>query len=233
MANEEYNVNFFKPLSDHARANKKLISILVAIWFVAVYGFHALLIVVSEPTPEKSYGEYQSVWSGVENNSATPAQQQTFSKTLLMVLGKNVAVKANHKVVLKDALSWSVYSILADSTKSVMNQDVNPEMVQIAKSAIGLQNEGFDKLMADLLPSSLVKVNSPELSADVKSQLPGIMELYLVHNQSFLTDTNFIGFPFHYWYTSQFLLILFVVLCWIYAIKIEKTNKKHNFIEEE
>ena len=86
--------------------------------------------------------------------------------------------------------------------------------------------------MVDLLPFSIVKANSNILSEDVIKALPDIMELYLVHNQSFLTDFNFLGFPFHYWYTVQFLLILFVVLCLIYAVAIEKTNKKFNFVEE-
>lgn len=234
MTNEEYKVNFFKPLSDHARANKKLISILVAIWFVAVYGFHFLLIGILEPTPEKTLGEFKSVWPAVtESQDSTLNQERVFSRSLLMVLGKNIAVKDNHKTVLKSALSWSVQSMLADSLKPVMNQDVNEETILLAKNAIGLSNEGFDKLMVDLLPMSLVKVESPELSEEVKAQLPEIMDLYLIHNRSALTDFTFIGFPFHYWYTSQFLLILFVVLCLIYAVLIEKTNKEHNFIEEE
>ena len=36
------------------------------------------------------------------------------------------------------------------------------------------------------------------------------LDLYLVHNQSVLTDLKFLGFPFHYFYTAVFLLILFV-----------------------
>ena len=81
--------------------------------------------------------------------------------------------------------------------------------------------------MKDLLPNSLVKVQNPTLSTEVKESLPKIMELYLVHNQSFLTDFRFLGFPFHYWYTAQFLLILFVVLCLIYAVSIDKINTNH------
>ena len=57
------------------------------------------------------------------------------------------------------------------------------------------------------------------------------MDLYLIHNSSPL-NFKFIGFPFHYWYTAQFLLILFVLLCLIYAVIIEKVNKKHEFPED-
>ena len=45
---EDYNVNFFKPLSDHAKTNKKLIATLAIIWFCAVFGFQALLMILNE-----------------------------------------------------------------------------------------------------------------------------------------------------------------------------------------
>jgi putative solute:sodium symporter small subunit len=86
--------------------------------------------------------------------------------------------------------------------------------------------------MKDLLPSSLIKVENTFLSNEAKIALPEIMKLYLVHNQSFLTDFMFLGFPFHYWYTAQFLLILFVILCLIYAVLIDRMNREYDFIEE-
>jgi len=233
MTNEEYKVNFFKPLSDHARANKKLIAILATIWFVAVFGFQALLMVLSEPVPEKSYEDFLSVWPTViENQNSAINEERVFAKSVLAVLGKNIAVKDEHKAVLKDALSRSVYSILADSLKPVL-QKVNDKTIRLSARAIGLKNEGFDKLMKNLLPASLVKVNSSTMLAETKASLPEIMKLYLVHNRSTLTDFTFFGFPFHYWYSAQFLLILFVVLCLVYAVLIEKTNKVYNFVEEE
>ena len=62
------------------------------------------------------------------------------------------------------------------------------------------------------------------LSSEEKEKLPQIMNKYLIHNRSVLTDTTFIGFPFHYFYTAVFLLILFVGLCYIYAKKVESLN---------
>ena len=230
---EEYNVNFFKPLSDHAKANKKLISTLAIIWFVAVFGFQALLILFNEPTPEKAYTSFTSVWPSVVDNQDAPVQdKQLLSRSVLSVLGKNIAVKDDHKTVLKEVLTWSVMTTLPDSLQSPFMTQPTDETFKSAASIIGLQNEGFDKIMVDLLPFSLVKANSNVVSEASKASLPDIMELYLVHNRSFLTDFNFLGFPFHYWYTVQFLLILFVVLCLIYAVAIEKTNKKFNFVEE-
>jgi len=225
---EQYEVNFFKPLSDHAKANRNLISTLAIIWAIAVFGFHFLLIWITTPTPEQTLSDFNSVWPQVvEDNSATIESKQIFAKSMLMVLGKNIAVKDNHKAVLKESLSWSVYSMQPDSVKPLYKSEPNN-----AAASIGLSSEGFDKIMKDLLPSSLVKVENASLSDESKQALPEIMKLYLVHNQSFLTDFKFLGFPFHYWYTAQFLLILFVLLCLYYAVSIDRMNEEYEFVEE-
>jgi len=230
---DQYDVNFFKPLSDHARANTKLIIILASIWAIAVFGFQFLLMFLNEPTPEKSYEIYQSVYPAVvEDASATLKMKQDFSKSILHVLGKNIAVKDEHKVILKESLTWTVASMQPDSMKTIFTNEPNLTTTVLTVKTLNLQNSGFDKIMIDLLPTSLVKLENYNFPEACKTELPGIMSLYLVHNQSFLTDLNFLGFPFHYWYTAQFLLILFVILCVIYAKSIEKANAKHNFIEE-
>ena len=53
------------------------------------------------------------------------------------------------------------------------------------------------------------------------------MDLYLIHNRSVLTDTKFLGFPFHYFYTAVFLLVLFVGLCWLYCVRTDMFNKRY------
>lgn len=234
MANsEQYNVNFFKPLSNHAKANKKLILSLAIVWAIAVFGFQFLLIIFNESTPENSYEVYQSVYpAAVEDISASAEMKTDFGKSLLYVLGKNIAVQEEHKNIVKKAFTWNVANMLPDSVNSVFFTEPEQSTVKLAVQTLGLQNSGFDKIMIDLIPTSLVKLEQKSFPAECKSELPGIMELYLIHNQSFLTDFNFLGFPFHYWYTAQFLLILFVVLCIIYAVTIDKANKTHEFIEE-
>jgi len=233
MSQQQYEVNFFKPLTEHAKENKKLIITLATIWAVGVFGFQILLMVLNEPTPEKSYDSFQDNWpAAVENTSAAIESKQEFSKSLLAVLGKNIAVKDDHKAILKEALSWNIYTMLPDSTGRIFMNKPTTESILLAKNTIGLTSAGFDKIMSDLLPNSLVKVESKTLSADTKQAIPEIMKLYLVHNQNFFTDFEFLGFPFHYWYTAQFLLIMFVLLCLVYAKKIDKMNEKHNFVEE-
>ncbi len=230
---EKYNVNFFKPLSDHAKANKKLIIILAVIWAVGVFGFQILLMLLNEPTPEKSYEVFQnSMPAMMENEDSTNTGKAELARTFLHVLGKNIAVKENHKTVLKTALSKIVFSMAADSINAVFKSDVSDESVILAKQMIGLGDSGFDKIMADLIPSSLVKVEDGVISEECKKAIPEIMQLYLVHNQNALTDFNFLGFPFHYWYTAQFLLIMFVILCLVYAMVNDKSNEKYDFVEE-
>lgn len=230
---EQYEVNFFKPLSEHAKANTKLITRLAIIWAVAVFGFHFLLIYVSTPTPEQAFNDFNAVYPQVVEEESAPLEaNQQFARTMLMVLGKNIAVKDDHKAVLKESLSWIVYKMNADSIKPMFLTTPSDESVLQAATSIGLASNGFDKIMKDLLPTSLIKVENSMLSPQSQKALPEIMELYLVHNQSFLTDFNFLGFPFHYWYTAQFLLILFVLLCLIYAVTIDKMNTQHDFVEE-
>jgi putative solute:sodium symporter small subunit len=60
-----------------------------------------------------------------------------------------------------------------------------------------------------------------------RDMLVETMGLYLIHNRSVLTDTIFLGFPFHYFYTAVFLLILFVGLCWLYCVRTDMYNKKY------
>ena len=230
---KRYEVNFFRPLSDHAKANKKLILTLAIIWAVAVFGFQFALMLLNEPTPEKNYTLFQSVWPEViENESANIEVKQDFMKVSLAVLGKNIAVSEDHKSVLKGTLSRMLLGMQPDSLKYVFQKEPDQESYALAEKTIGLASTGFGKIMIDLLPSSLVQVNDANIPDEYKEKIPAIMELYLVHNQSVLTDIRFLGFPFHYWYTAQFLLILFVVLCVIYAVVIEKRNTKYDFIEE-
>ncbi|MFC1670672.1 DUF4212 domain-containing protein, partial [Spirochaetota bacterium] len=58
-------------------------------------------------------------------------------------------------------------------------------------------------------------------------------KLYLIHNRNVLTDIKFLGFPFHYFYTSQLLLIMFVLICLVYCIATDRIHRKYGFIEEK
>ncbi|MBD3267637.1 DUF4212 domain-containing protein, partial [bacterium] len=168
------------------------------------------------------------VWASMQSGNASTEQKQEFARVCLSVLGKNIAVKDEHKEVLKDALTQTVLGMVSAEKRPIVTGSDKKEAAAAAAAAIELSPEGFDPLRYDLLPYSLLSSPSEKLS----DELPAIMELYLVHNQSFLTDFRFLGFPFHYWYTAQFLLILFVVLCLIYAYQTDRSNEKYNFPDE-
>ena len=91
------------------------------------------------------------------------------------------------------------------------------------------------KAVASESEANFVHINGPEIMSkfygESEQKLRKIFEeamgLYLIHNRSVLTDTRFLGFPFHYFYTAVFLLILFVGLTWLYCVRTDMFNKKY------
>ena len=213
-----YDINFFKPAKGIAQDSNRTITVFIIIWFIAVFGFQFLLIATNKMTPEKTLLTFNELWPKVQAGEATRSELQEFSKSLLMVLGKNIVLAQEDKVLLKEAFSISAGKLTA-------NQSLDPEAVA---DALALKTEPFGQIMIELLPHSLVQPGSSTYS----SALPAVMEKFCTHPQGPLTNLKFMGFPFHYWYTAQFLLIFFVLLCLLYAHRIEKLYLKHNFIEE-
>lgn len=220
----DYSVNFFSPKTGHAKDNMKLTIFLILIWFFAVFGIQFYMAFNNTPKPEKSYALYKDNFDAVKDASANRQQLQDFSKSILFVLGKNFVVSDAERAELKTALSSVIKRLDASA---VAGQD---GAVAKAVAAVGLGDTGFDPLLKSQLQFALVETGGTELTNADK--LPAIMDKYLIHNSNIFTEMRFLGFPFHYWYTAQFLLILFVVLCLIYAIATDRIHKKHNFDEE-
>ena len=292
----QHEVNFFKPRPGYQTANMKLISLLVVIWAVAVFGFQFLLIAVQKETKEVNLQRYEDVVWVDENSSVeklSDVQLRHLARATLDVLGKNFTVKEAHKVVLEKAFSVVVANLVPADRKeefdSLVARSAEPwkaadnaskkveELKEDKEASAEAKKKAADdaaqltaaaaKLDADLFPlaiefiglgdenwkSQYDQYDTPErkdanwdglradlvrhsfrssyagtaFDKDFKKDLDEIMELYLTHNQSFLTDSNFMGFPFHYWYTAQFLLILFVLLCLLYAVLIDKVMIKY------
>lgn len=222
---------------------------------MAIFGFQLLLLIVQKPTPEKTLLTFESVWENVKTGKATEPEKKDFVNSLVAVAGKS-SVKPGNKIVLDNALTWSVFSFVSDSEKVILSGQIRelltikeklPEatdaeyallqsdLTRIKATINSIANEktGIDPTnnKAAILPYNL-NAESKELSADDIEALPKIMKLYLTHNQSFLTDTKIIGFPFHYFYTAEFLLILFVGMCLFYSIRITQLQKKYSIKEE-
>jgi len=58
-------------------------------------------------------------------------------------------------------------------------------------------------------------------------------QLLLVANQQApsgqgpLTDRSLFGFPLHYWFTGQFLIICFIVLCFAFNSVIDRLSRRY------
>lgn len=45
--------------------------------------------------------------------------------------------------------------------------------------------------------------------------------------QGVLTQTTLLGFPFHFWFTGQFLIVWFILLCFLFNLFIDRLNEKY------
>jgi putative solute:sodium symporter small subunit len=239
----DYHISFFKPTTAMAKWNRNLAIKLILIWAVAVFGFHFLLRAIEKPTPEEAYVKYEKVWENVYVEIASVEEMQAFAHSSLSVLGK-VFIKPNEKASLNNAVSWVTYQ-LADSTqkellikktkefekiKGEITSISDPKYIETknALSDLGSLILGLEKIDPRrlILSNELVSSEMNQFKTESKDVIPAIMSTYLIHNQSFLTDFKFLGFPFHYFYSAVFLLVLFVFLCWLYCVRVDAMNIK-------
>jgi putative solute:sodium symporter small subunit len=254
-SDKDYNFSLFKPVSPYGRKNRNLILTLLIIWFVAIFGFQILLLIFQKPTPEKALINFEAVWENVKNGDATDQERKDFVNSLISVAGKSL-VKPNDRIIIVNALSNVVYGMISDEEKTSLSglvEDLAETRTQLTKApdaqygilraeltgikasinAIANERTGIDPTnnKEAILPYSLNTDYKPLSPAEIEA-LPRIMKLYLTHYQSFLTDTKFLGFPFHYFYTAEFLLIFFIFLCLIYSIKTDQLQKRFSIKEE-
>ncbi len=243
--NNEYHISFFKPTTIQAKRNRNLALMLIGFWAIAIFGFQILLRVFEEPTPEPSYITYEKVWTDVKAENASQAELQEFAKSTMAVLGK-VMINPEDKAILGNGLNWAVFQ-LADSVQKVQIEKQVLAFEKLKAEITNIRDESYLKAKAELslIVSPIINLSDKDVRAKLlplelsfsqmlvfdaknKELLPATMKKYLIHNQSFLTDFKLLGFPFHYFYTAVFLLILFVFLCWLYCIRIDKFNKLYN-----
>ncbi len=239
---EGYHLSFFKPTTDRARANRNMVIWLVSIWFIAVFGFHIVLRIIEKPVPQPAFVSFENAWAQLGNN---PAKEdlKDLAKSCLSVLGK-IDVTPEAKSALDNAFSWSVYQ-LYDETEQEKLLNVIKEFETVRARITNISNEEYILLKTaisenlsstlelspydvrrKIVPFGIQSEGIEMISEETRNNLPGVMKKYLIHNRSVLTDLKFLGFPFHYFYTAVFLLILFVGLCWIYCVRTDAMNKK-------
>jgi len=110
-SSNNYDFSLFKPVSQYGRRNRNLILILGTIWFVAIFGFQALLLIFQKPTPEKTLITFESVWDNIKSGQATDQNKKDFVNSLIAVAGKS-SVKPADKTVLMNSISWAVYGMV-------------------------------------------------------------------------------------------------------------------------
>ena len=245
MEKKDYKTSFFKPVNSFSRINRNLVMTLIIIWAVAIFGFQVLLRVVQKPTPEPTLAVFEKAWDNIKRGDSSTEDKINFASTVLSVLGKSTIISdLERRIVLVNAISWVVYditpvyqkenlirsveefNIVKENISSFDDEDYMQAKENIISLVAPLINEKEYSLKAKLLPFVLDAESMFEFSDENKEKIPGVMKLYLTHNRSFLTDTIFLGFPFHYFYTAIFLLVLFVVLCWVYAFVLDRIHTK-------
>lgn len=238
----DYHISFFKPTTDSARRNRNMVIQLVLIWAVAIFGFQITLKIIEKPIPEPALGMFMSGWTALEAGNATVTDMQETGQAVLSVLGK-VAIRPEHRLVLDNALSHLAYQL--SENKEALLSAVS-EFEAIAADITDIRDQAYVEKKNELIPelAGLFQLSDLDVRAKIaplelksslmksfnesdRENIVEIMELYLIHNRSVLTDTKFLGFPFHYFYTAVFLLMLFVGICWLYCIRTDLFNKKY------
>ncbi len=238
---DKYHISLFKPTTPLAKFNRNLILTLVSIWAVTIFGFQILLKIIEKPTPEESYKQYELVWDNLKSGKANNAEKQVFVKSALSVIGK-IVIAEEDKMVLNSAISKITMELVPEAEKNnfiskIENfksktigdsdyQEIKKELSEITAKYIGVKPHTLE---AKLI---IFGLSADENSVIDSEKIEAVMSKYLIHNQSFLTDFKFLGFPFHYFYTAVFLLILFIGLCLYYCIAIDINLKKLGIKEE-
>jgi putative solute:sodium symporter small subunit len=247
-SNESYHISFFKPTTERAKHNRNMVIWLVSVWFIAVFGFHIVLRIIEKPVPQPAYEEFTQAWTNIEGGGGTEADFRSLARSSLSVLGKmDISPEAN--TLLRDAFSWSVFQLVPEAQKAELIRMIR-DFKTTAESITDLEDQGYLEQKRELsvevgsmlnlpeydvrrkiIPFGLEAEDGEQLGAETRAVLPVTMGKYLIHYRSVLTDIRFLGFPFHYFYSAVFLLILFVGLCWIYCIRTDAMNRKLEIAE--
>lgn len=242
----DYHFNLFQPYTEHGRKIRNLILIMLAIWAVSVFGFQILLKVVEKPTPEPTLSRFEAAYVSLKSGSNDPGVIKEFLHSQILTAGKNV-IKPADRVVLSAGINLAVRMLAPDSISGPILAKL-PEINEMKEKLVKAKDKdyldlktGISRIQTGLMedtapftgftPGGLesvilvyhLNIHAPDgISSPELESLPSIMELYLTHNQSFLTEFKLLGFPFHYFYTAVFLLILFVGLCLLYNLRIDR-----------
>lgn len=252
---DNYDFSIFSPRNKHGRKNRNVIFTMLIIWAVAVFGFQFLLRAIEKPTPESSLTVFESIWPAAQEGDLATIDHKALLHSLVLVKGKTT-VRPEDQKVISEAISCIAFNVFPDDVRISMMSGIaelkssraglikatDQEYLDLkakiseADKNLSVASEPYTgfvsgSLEGKIFVSSLTELYPESLGDESFNELPGIMKLYLTHNQSVLTDTKFLGFPFHYFYTAVFLLIMFCVLCIVYNVLIEWRLKEEGIVE--
>lgn len=240
---KDFHISFFKPTTKRASYNRNLVIWLVSIWAIAIFGFHIVLRIIEKPTPEPELTAFNEVWPAVKSGNAGEEELRDFALSALHVTGKLFIAPAD-RAALDNGITWATFQ-LADGTNREKLSSSLKDFNEILQSEKGMNDPGYEEAKKSIIQQATSVLNLEEthvlanfLPFELQPQLAGeftkenmeiveaAMPVYLTHNRSVLTNIKFLGFPFHYFYTAVFLLILFIGLCFVYCVQIDKYNKR-------
>lgn len=221
-----YDVNFFKPRGDYATANARIVFALLIIWTLAIFGFHFLLRAIEKPVPEPAFVQFEKAWPSYKAGKATAAEMQALAKSYLTVFGKQIATRSDKD--LKAAFTKLAYDLLPEGRKAGFAAEAKAmaESKKLSGDLAKILGVDADPLLSRVIPYALAAYDGPAPAAKLDS-VPAVFEKNLIHYRSVLTDSTFLGFPFHYFYTAVFLPGLFIAMCLYYCLVIQKINVRY------
>ncbi|MBI9066743.1 MAG: DUF4212 domain-containing protein [Salinivirgaceae bacterium] len=244
----DYHISFFKPTTERAKTNRNMVLWLISIWAVAVFGFHFLLRAIEKPTPEPELIAFNQVWENVKSGNASNDEVMKFAQSALHVTGK-IFIDADSKKALDNGISWALMQLADSAQKIAVNTAVvdfekviasktsitNADYISAKKNLIGISQNIIglspNSVLASILPFELHAAYFDVFTSENQTIVEACMPKYMTHNRSVLTDTKFLGFPFHYFYSAVFLLILFIALCYAYCVLTDRYNKRMDIVE--
>ena len=251
----DYHFNLFQPFTEHGRKIRNLILTMLAVWAVCVFGFQILLKIVEKPTPESSLTRFEAAYGNLMNGNQDQSTLRDFLHSQVLTAGK-IAIKPADREVLSAGINLGIRMLMPDSVlapilaklsemaamKERLAKSEDQDYLDLKTGISRIQSEamtltapysGFaaGSLEAEILISYLATTAPDGLTSPELQILPDVMKIYLTHNQSFLTDFKFLGFPFHYFYTAVFLLILFVAMCLLYNLRLDRRMKIEKIAE--
>lgn len=219
---KDYNTNFFIPNSPFAKENNRLIAIIVIVWALAVFGFHGWMKAIEKPVAEESHVTYMAAVDALKAGTASVQQKQDVAKVYLMLMGKYIGLRGNAD--LQNAFTALGKELLPEG------QVIDKTDLKNVIAAVNLKDGKYDALLTNLVPYAVTDSAIAKVDYD---KMTGVMDKYLIHYRSFLTDTIFLGFPFHYFYSAVFSMVLFCGLCIFYCAVADKMMVRHGIEDEK